>query len=409
MLRRLRLRNFKMHEDTQLELGAVNVLIGAQGTGKSSILHALAALRASSGKEGLTFRGPLKGLAFQDVVHRREERRLLMFGLELDCLGAPAFLSETGEFSVRYEITFDNQGFREHTGSFAVGNEALEFRTVDVAGGPQSSMPPAWEVAGRASVQFQASTYTLIPFRCSVEGPDYSLRRGMDDLRFSVSTFLRRSHLVPEWRIVRDATYRAVDVPDGAPTSLEQVVSKLAHEWELRDEVSERLERIVGRRINFRPAGDGIEVEAGGRVPLPVTAEGGGLRSLIWPLAAMAMAGPDSLVAIEEPEIHLHPKALADLGAAMVSAAMDKGVQFLLTTHDEHLLFALLLAVAEGRVPPEKLAIYSVGEEAGRSVVTRLPVDEKGSVEGGLTGFFEASVGELGAHVRALLSGGDSP
>jgi hypothetical protein len=255
-------------------------------------------------------------------------------------------------------------------------------------------------------VRFSGSSYTLVPFSAVAETQDYALFSALENVRLGVRDFVRRSHFVPEGRTLQASSYRNLGPSDAVPRSVEQMVSRLAHEWELRDQVSAHLETILQRRISFRAAGESIEVEAGGAVPVPVMAEGGGLRTLVWPLGAMAIAGPGSLVAIEEPEIHLHPKAVAAFADVMLSIVLSKGTQVLLTTHNEHLLFAFLLAVAQGRLPAEKLAIYAAADDAGRAALTRLPVDEKGNVEGGLQGFFEAAADELRAHLDALLSKG---
>src|SRR5688572_17067877 len=69
MLTSLSLRNFKCFESVDMPLGRITVLIGPNGTGKSSLLHALALLRQSVGESQLVYSGPLVDASdFQDVV-----------------------------------------------------------------------------------------------------------------------------------------------------------------------------------------------------------------------------------------------------------------------------------------------------------------------------------------------------
>ncbi|MBM4036148.1 MAG: hypothetical protein FJ291_30815 [Planctomycetes bacterium] len=405
MLEKLRLKNFKMHGDTELEPGLVTVLIGPQGTGKSTVLQALTLLNESAGKEGLSYLGSFAGMTFGDIVHRREERRLVSFHLDLSCLAAPPPLAWLGDYHVAYDIAVDNQGFHDHSAQFTFKEATWDVKGHRVGGKTTSSMPVDL-VKCAPGVRFSASAYTLVPFSAVAETQDYALFSALEQVRLSVRDFVRRSHFVPEGRTLQGSTFRNLGPSDAVPRSVEQIVSRLAHEWELRDRVSAQLEAILQRRISFRAAGESIEVEAGGGVPVPVMAEGGGLRALVWPLGAMAVAGPGALVAIEEPEIHLHPKAVAALADVMLSVALGKGTQLLLTTHNEHLLFAFLLAVAQGRLPAQRLAIYTAAEEEGRAAFTRLTVTDKGAVEGGLRDFFEASSQGLEAHLKALMSRG---
>jgi len=52
MITHLRIKNFKLHKDTSLQLGNLNLLCGQNGVGKSSIIQALLLLRQSFQKEG---------------------------------------------------------------------------------------------------------------------------------------------------------------------------------------------------------------------------------------------------------------------------------------------------------------------------------------------------------------------
>lgn len=50
MLKSIRLKNFKLHEDTQIEAAPITVFIGPNNSGKSSIFQALLALRQAAAR-----------------------------------------------------------------------------------------------------------------------------------------------------------------------------------------------------------------------------------------------------------------------------------------------------------------------------------------------------------------------
>src|SRR2546425_3651593 len=82
MLRELTVKNFKSIADSQLPLSVINVLVGEDGSGKSSFVQALALLKQSLGTNGLRLSGTLLDLGtFADVLHRPVTSEEIEFGL----------------------------------------------------------------------------------------------------------------------------------------------------------------------------------------------------------------------------------------------------------------------------------------------------------------------------------------
>ena len=82
MLKELKVKNFKSIADSQLPLSVMNVLVGENGSGKSSFVQALALLKQSLGNNGLRLSGPLLDLGtFADVLHRPVTSEEIEFGL----------------------------------------------------------------------------------------------------------------------------------------------------------------------------------------------------------------------------------------------------------------------------------------------------------------------------------------
>jgi len=401
MLKTLRLRNFKSHHDTTLETGQLNVFIGPHGSGKSAVAHAIQLLCNSSGKEGLSFTGGFAGLDYTDVVHRRNDRSKITIGLDLQLLGAPVFLSQTGEYSVRYHVTFDNSGISEQAAVYEFPTLKWEFRTPRIG---RWSVPDGFALSSGATVEFAGGSLVLLPFRYRLDRRDYPSHRALNDLRLAVCDFVARLHVVPDNRVPVSYRYSMSPLPQRSVQTLEQALSLAAGNWDVRDEVSKYLHQILGRRINFRAVGEMVllEVADGLGAPYPITCEGSGLRALVWPLIAIAACAPGDLVFIEEPEIHLHPKAVGGLADLLVQSVAKKSLQLALTTHNEHLLLSLLAAVRRGDLRHEDICIYYFQDRDGQTVVSKLEVDSSGEIDGGLPGFFEASLHQLQSFVSAL-------
>ena len=111
----------------------------------------------------------------------------------------------------------------------------------------------------------------------------------------------------------------------------------------------------------------------------------------------------DEIVLIEQPELHLHPAAQANLAELIVSSIKAKEDQrILIETHSEHLIRKLQVLVAKKKnVTPEMIAIYSVERnDNGQAVVTKMELNDTGRfLTKWPSGFFDKSH-ELASELR---------
>lgn len=70
--------------------------------------------------------------------------------------------------------------------------------------------------------------------------------------------------------------------------------------------------------------------------------------SQVLPVLIESVVSKNSLIAIEQPEIHIHPKLQAELGDVFIESALGENKNtFLLETHSEHLILRLLRRIRE--------------------------------------------------------------
>jgi len=128
--------------------------------------------------------------------------------------------------------------------------------------------------------------------------------------------------------------------------------------------------------------------------------------SQVLPVIVYAMAAIDSLVAIEQPELHLHPALQAELGDVFIEAALgERRNTFILETHSEHVIFRVLKRIrqtTQGKndftpgIRPDEVALLYVGRTPKGSVVQELRIDERGRLLDRCPGgFFEEDFEEL--------------
>ena len=80
---------------------------------------------------------------------------------------------------------------------------------------------------------------------------------------------------------------------------------------------------------------------------------------------------------VEEPEIHLHPKAQAELGD-FFQDLYTRGIQSIVETHSEHLILRIQQHVARKTIPANHIKIYYVFANEGKKVAVPLDLDEQG-------------------------------
>lgn len=240
--------------------------------------------------------------------------------------------------------------------------------------GPLRWIPPRFIPEGE---QFDAS------WRAGGGDAWQSLRREKE-LRDRVNHFLQDA-LHSNYRL---RAQRFAPVNDAASSTC--AAEELAMRSASGDEGFTELQLVdanSGLRVSHRDVGTGISQL------LPVLVNAAGLR--------------ESLVMIEQPELHLHPALQAELGDVFIESALGENKNtFLIETHSEHLILRIMRRIREsnaGRQPetlpkvrPEDVAILFVQPTENGSVVKHLRVDERGRlIDAWPGGFFEESFDEI--------------
>jgi len=120
---------------------------------------------------------------------------------------------------------------------------------------------------------------------------------------------------------------------------------------------------------------------------------GFGVTQVLPIVVAIISSGIGDLVLIENPEVHLHPAGQAKMGAFMVEAAAA-GVQVIIETHSDHVLNGVRRAVKDGGLSPENVALHFFrpreDDKEGKMVQVQSPaLDGSGNVDHWPDGFFD--------------------
>jgi len=128
------------------------------------------------------------------------------------------------------------------------------------------------------------------------------------------------------------------------------------------------------------------------------TNTGFGLSYVLGVIVAGLVASSDSILIVENPEAHLHPRAQSCIGEflARVSAG---GAQVFVETHSEHVLNGMRRMVKAEKLPHDGVRVFyfSNTSEGIEPHVTRISISKSGDVSEWPDGFFDQLDQDLSA------------
>jgi predicted ATPase len=132
-----------------------------------------------------------------------------------------------------------------------------------------------------------------------------------------------------------------------------------------------------------------MELSLGNGKPVRPYHMGSGVSFAIGVLVSCLSANPDDIVIIENPEIHLHPKAQSDLTEFLCFVA-NAGIQIILETHSDHVFNGIRKSIVKKEIANTDVAVdfFQLDEDAiSRNTVITL--NEHGRVMTHPKGLFD--------------------
>jgi energy-coupling factor transporter ATP-binding protein EcfA2 len=434
MLHEVAVQNFKIHRNTSVSLAQVTVFIGPNSSGKSSLFQSLLLLKQATAVPNQInlIQRPWRNEEqrpdpylypnnfyidvgeFEDILLRGESR------ISIEVVGAihtPPAIHFQSHVALRLKLTMSNNRLGAHSGQIETtyGRWAWEW----AQGTPNR--------AHVSDVKLDGVHFDLSPtdtFQLTQAGsiswpnnfPQTESQRVAEFVQFLAQVptrFFNSLHHIYPLRGFEESGYALTDYPaEGLNRILlgdrtAAILSVLAYNSDLQERLSDWLERLVGLQLKVRllPRKRVVmQCRPSGRHERDTlfSNEGSGANQLPFLLVPIGLAAQGDSLMISEPEAHLHPKLQSALAGLIAKLAVDENRQFLIETHSEHILHALLNAVATKRLTTDQLAIFYFENKKGIAEVRKLDVDEKGRVDGGLPGFFDHSLTELSQTLEAL-------
>lgn len=405
MITHLKIRNFKALQEADVPLRPLSLFTGLNGMGKSTLMQAILLLRQSYRQGSMVSQGLILN---GDLVEIGTAQDALNVGAEDDNISFTMKLSD-GEWPYHWQFdassgTADALPLTQYQPDRLVSfghpdqNEVRRM-TIQSTTGRLPFIGNLFQYlnAERAAPQtaYPTSTSEVVQRRYLGKHGEYTAH------------FLAVFGDEP----VQDnvAAFTALVLPEQA---LGEQSPESPNKQSLRNQVSAWLGEISpGLLIDATAHPDFGLARVGYKFPTTLgytrpfrsTNVGFGLSYILPVLTAILSAKPGSLLLIENPESHIHPRGQSRLGELLALAAQSD-VQLLVETHSDHVLNGIRVAVKKYQLDPTRVGLYfferaSIQEGGHHSVIRQPQLDQDGRIDDWPKGFFD----EWNRNLRELL------
>ncbi|WP_413586044.1 DUF3696 domain-containing protein [Bdellovibrio sp. HCB274] len=356
MIEQIRLKNFKCFRDQTLIVKPITLLSGINGMGKSTFIQSLLALRQSHLQNllpdtGLSLNGDLVSLgAANDVLFEYTDEEEI--GLKVTYKGGL-----TGRFLFNYNQSSDVLPLKKEIAekSFFTSNlfsDNFHYLSAERTG-PRLSF---------AMSDFHVVQHRQLGIRGEYS-PHFLASFGSSPLKIKALKF-------------------SSDISDTLLANVEAWLGAISPGTRLTVTPHPGM-NLVNLEYSFSR---GTRVSKNHRP----TNVGFGITFILPVLVAILSSDPGSLLLIENPEAHLHPKGQFMLAQLMALAATN-GIQIIVESHSDHFLNGLRVAAKRGEIKSEDISVnfFEYDQSLMSSRVVNINIDQDGRIDYWPEGFFD--------------------
>jgi energy-coupling factor transporter ATP-binding protein EcfA2 len=418
MLTSLHLTRFKVWQDTgDVALGPVTMLLGANSSGKSTLIQSLLLLKQTVQSPDRTVHLNLGGDevndlfhfgGFDDVLYRATPPGSRQFAIGFGFAGPQ---TGQGHFHATYARTASGGTVVQ---SLRMGQHGRQLQVLRREHGTYSVIigdEAQPRIKGRhcaplRSIALPAEAIAALGEDGSwVEDLGLAVRRELEGIHY-LGPLRRRAQRDYAWNRTQPGEL-GVDGRAAVDALLASALLKGEDHHRIVAEVSEWFARMrLAERLEVRQLGRSQRYE------LVVHRDGTACNlydvgvgvSQVLPVLVLAHFAPaGSTILLEEPEIHLHPFAQAVLAELFVEVGRQRQVQFVVETHSEHLFRRMQTLVAREHVGPHDVALYFVERRGPSASLRALGLDEYGRLLHWPQGFFGEVLNETREQARLMF------
>ena len=414
MITELSAQNFKSWKDTgKLQIAPLTGFFGANSSGKTSLLQTLLMLkqtveRPSNWSDVIDF-GDDDSLvnvgSFDDLIHGHKRDDPLQISVSWK-FSEKLSLPDVGEVNtLSFELAINNV-------ENAVSDMSFDYRAGEQHFGVRRGGPNVY----LAYVPGEPDCYVEFPFRCyGIDDARLDIRQLFFPLQTCFENLFRSIRYLGPLREYprRYYAWQGKHSPGVGNHGEDMVTAIFSGRIQLRSleeyipKWLQRLDLIDSYRFN--PISDTEKdyeflvrkYENGPEVRL--TDVGFGVSQVLPVLILCYYVPEGSILILEQPEAHLHPKVQSELADLLIEVVKNRRLQIILESHSEHLLIRLMRRIAEEQISADDTAFYFCEMNEGVSEIEKLNVDNYGNITNWPQNFFGDEMGDLAAKAKAEM------
>lgn len=388
MINNIIIDGYKCLKDKSIATGKLNVLVGTNGSGKSSLLQTLLLLRQSADKsgtvEGLHLSGPLyeAGTA-QDAFH-------------------PA-----AEHQIKFELMTDEFIAERHTATFLFRQNRDDIdrtkKRLLPAAAPQT-IPP--NLNDRSNGFAYLNAERVGPRVTNILPPDETDISGLVG-KFGEYTAAVLARAASDGILVDGWNEELISTLATPPMQLDGI--------DLKEELKNsggRLDLVCNKILGWILPGNEFQAKVfddsdaatvryirdplGTRTEVRATHNGFGLTYTLPIITAALALRKDGLLIIENPEAHLHPFSQSRIGVFLAMIA-DTGRQIFVETHSDHVINGMRLGLSRKYIMANDVYInfFNRTMSVATSDITQIRPQQNGRLQPWPMGFFDQLENDL--------------
>jgi predicted ATPase len=393
-IKRISVKGFKsLAEECTIEIRPLTILAGANSSGKSSILQPILmmkqTLEATYDPGPLLIDGPnVRFTSTDQFLSRADDQNKGQFSIGLEVDGATSFYEtfirkaqegmDIAEISyksndditiLRPEMTQEEiiathpDKFKKFKGHLKIERDRCFLETKYI-GKTTVESTLSFLCDSAASRNFLGSILGLVHLPALRGNPERNYKKTSVGPRFPGTFEIYAASIIHNWQATKDPRLNYL----GAALELLGLTWKVGSKQ--LDDVS--FEVMVGRLVH-QEGKDAKDL-------VSIADVGFGVSQTLPVIVALLAAEPGQMVYIEQPEIHLHPRAQMAMAQILAEAA-NRGVRVVAETHSSLLLLGIQSLVAEGKLSPDKVKLhwFKRRPEDGITEITSADLDKAGA------------------------------
>ena len=430
ILKQLSVKNFKCFKDSELTFSKLNIFTGPNSSGKSAMLDAILAIAQSSehfpfrlspnGKyitmgdyyefarnHDLTYpieigvslqEGKDKTVIYTTWTNNESTTMPILKSLEAQAKFIQLSLSKNRDYKVH--IQFDEEAYKKTAGyktaqlvsdfvSRVTGKELPEMLKKEL-----TNIKPN---ISQGIIDFQIPDYkqiSTILMKSNLFHADMALSPIQNNTKEFESTF----NYISSFRIMPERTYTQRAISEPVRSNGDNTINQIFH-W--KTIASSKFKQLVKELRNMQLISAlTIRKYRGGRYEVRIRTKslatwaslvdvGFGISQFLPVIVADLQLPKGSTLMIDQPELHLHPSAQAQLGDYFVRQIKSNNKCYFIETHSEYILNRIRALIVKGLISSSNVSVYYFDNHGDYVDIHKVKFTEDGRVVNAPKSFFE--------------------